>query len=400
MRRVIEVLKPLGTARVATALPVAVGVVVAWLGALMSSSGAGEGAVTTALALVSLAWAVELYGVPWPRWAFIAAVTVPAAFLHGTPQAIHIPLLIVPMVGWLGYTSTTRWGLVALAVSLANLLPYMFGQNVLFLPWTAATVFIWLASRGLARQERLLAELRAAQDDLAGEAAAAERRRIAGEIHDVVAHSLAVMVLHLTGARMLLQRDGADARAVAAIAEAESQGRQSLEDVRRTVGLLREEAPGGTALPLPRATDLPALVGQYRAAGLAVSLDAEGALGELPASTGLALYRIVQEALANVVKHAPGSNASVELTVGAAARLRVRNSLPTAWIGPTETCGHGVAGMRERAELLGGQVTAGREDGAWVVEATLPLARPEGESVEPEPEAAPREVVVGDGVAG
>src|SRR3712207_4855646 len=114
---------------------------------------------------------------------------------------------------------------------------------------------------------RSLVELRATQATLAREAQAAERRRIAREIHDVAAHSLTVTMLQLTGARLLLQRVGGDPRAIEAIGEAERLGRQSLDDVRRTVGLLADASPDAATAPLPGGADLGRLVGQYREAG-------------------------------------------------------------------------------------------------------------------------------------
>jgi signal transduction histidine kinase len=374
---------PLRTARAGTAALVAVGVVLTWLSSLSSPNPADAPTVMTALAVVAVAWAVELLGVGWPRPLFPAAVMLPITALHETPQAGYTPLLLLPAVAWLGYAARRRWGVLALVLGLLNLTPYAADRGVHVLPWTCATVVVWLASRGLATQDRLLGRLRAAQEDLAQRAAEEERRRIAGEIHDVVAHSLAVMVLHLTGARMVLQRDGADPRAIAAIVEAESQGRRSLDDVRRTVGILRADRDAAAAVtPLPTLAELPALVAQYRAAGLDAALSVEGDLTAVPGSAGLALYRIAQEALANVVKHAPGAPAAVDLVVGPELRLRVRNPL-AAGDGPRGT-GLGLAGMEERARLLGGALTAGPTDGAWAVECVVP-----GKTTAPAPAPSP-----------
>jgi signal transduction histidine kinase len=138
--------------------------------------------------------------------------------------------------------------------------------------------------------------------------------------------------------------------------------------VRRTLGLLREHSES-TAAPLPAVADIERLVEEYRAAGLHVELRRNGALNDLPAATGLALYRIVQEALANTVKHAPGANVCVVLEVDRGVRLRISNGLTRA---ATETGGHGLEGMRERARSLGGSLQAGPVDGEWLVECTIP----------------------------
>jgi signal transduction histidine kinase len=219
----------------------------------------------------------------------------------------------------------------------------------------------------------LLSELREAQEGLATNAAAQERQRIAREVHDVVAHSLAVTMLHVTGARMALRRDVDEA--AEALEQAEQLGRQSLAEVRRIVGLL-QPAGAGTAAPLPGAGDVPALVEQFRHAGLDVELHIDGDVDGVPASSGLAIYRIAQESLTNVVKHAPGTVADVRLAIdNGTVTLAVRNRQTSrAMTSPDVGSGMGVPGMRRRAESLGGVFRAGangRGD-AWYVEAALP----------------------------
>lgn len=287
-------------------------------------------------------------------------------------------------------------------MTLIGALSYLFdGDLEGWLAVSAGLVCGWLMVRGLRRQERLVAQLQAAQAHLSRQAAAAERRRIAGEVHDVAAHSLAVTMLHLTGARLLLQRSGADSRAVEALAEAERQGRRSLDDVRRAVGLLgaapedfqKGDSLGwtGVAAPWSGGGELLALVDQYRAASLAVTLRLTGNLGQLPAPVATALHRTLQGALANAVKHAPGAEVAVELEIGAAARLRVQNSRPApgalrtpgAAAAPSAALsdgatglgatGLGIGGMRERARLLGGTLDARPIDDGWMVECRLPL---------------------------
>jgi signal transduction histidine kinase len=203
-------------------------------------------------------------------------------------------------------------------------------------------IFAWAAGAALAKQERLIDELRAAQAQLAARAAADERQRIAREIHDVIAHSLAVTMLHLTGARMALHRDPQDAEA--ALLRAEQLGRQSLAEIRRTVGLLGHEATG-VAAPLPCAADIVPLVREFAAAGLVVDLDVSGDAEALAPSTGLGLYRIAQESLANVTKHAQ-VRASVQLNVDdGTARLRVERSA-CADASSCDLDRHGYAGCR------------------------------------------------------
>jgi signal transduction histidine kinase len=239
--------------------------------------------------------------------------------------------------------------------------------------WVLGIALAWVSGTAVRMAIELLDELQAAQADLAARAAADERQRIAREVHDVVAHSLAVMMLHVTGARMNVRRDPDEA--VAALEQAELLGRQSLGEVRRIVGLLQPEG-SGTASALPTAAELPALVERFHDAGLDVVMTVDGDLARITASSGLALYRIAQESLTNVSKHAPGVQALVHVDVSnGTVHLAVTNewsaSPPAA---STRGSGLGVPGMRDRAAALGGALSAGAtEDGrGWRVDAELP----------------------------
>jgi signal transduction histidine kinase len=238
--------------------------------------------------------------------------------------------------------------------------------------WTFAVFSAWFFGAGYRWQQSLLEQLRAAQADLADRAAADERRRIAGEIHDLVAHTLAVTVLHLSGARLALQ-DGETTEALEALTQAEKAGREAMADIRGAVGLLGGggTGPGSGGAP-PTVTDVPDLVNGYASAGLDVRLrfDLDGAM--VSATTGLAAYRIVQEALANAARHASGQPVTVEVLSGAGTlRIAVQNPLPVGWTGARE--GMGVPGMRQRAGVAGGRAEAGPADHAWRVAAELPL---------------------------
>jgi signal transduction histidine kinase len=334
------------------------------------------------LLAIGAVWLLELRGFCLPRPLFALAVAVPAALLNVAKDgaiAILFPLLAV---AWVADRGTRRESLWALGIAVLASFSYAGDGDVEgLLSVAGASVSIWLVMRGLRRERLLVSELRAAQVDLARQAALAERRRIAGEIHDVAAHSLAVTMLHLTGARLLLQRLRADGRAIEALSAAERAGRQSLDDLRRSVGLL--DGPAGTAAPLPGAADLPALVDEFRAAGMDVRLTLEGDTAALPPAVGLALYRIAHEALANAARHAPGATVDVGVAAGPTVRLRVadggaapgRALAPTPGSGGkagTSGTGHGIPGMRQRAALLGGTLSAGREGAGWVVTCALP----------------------------
>jgi signal transduction histidine kinase len=275
------------------------------------------------------------------------------------------------MVGWIAFTGRGHDGKLAAALAVVAVLGYVhYDPPDRWLPWIAGIAATWLMSRMFVVQQGLVQQLRAAQADLERNAVAAERRRIAGEIHDVAAHALALTVLHLTGVRMRVQRRGGDPDLVESIAEAERLGRQSLDDIRRTVGLLHDE-PSGTAPPLPGASDIAPLVEQYRGRGLEVELELHGQSSAIaPPATGLALYRIAQESLANAVKHAPGAGVCIQLELDGDVRLTIRNAV-TADMHNSGT-GLGLGGMRERAELLGGWLRAGPDGDGWKVECFIP----------------------------
>ena len=283
-------------------------------------------------------------------------------------------------VGWFGVAVLSGWcvlvggwalGLVHWAGAIA-----LFGVEWLWVDpdtgwgaWMAGTTFTALAALLVRHELDLVARLRAAQAGLADRARAEERNRIARELHDVIAHTLIVSQLHVTGARLAVETDPADA--ARALAEAERLGRESLAEVRRAVGLLREDADGGNVAPLPGAADLPVLVERFRSAGADVTLDTAGDAGALPAVTGLAMYRIVQESLTNAAKHAPGASVVVGVDVGPA---RVMVTVDSAG-SPGHGSGLGLLSMHERASALGGTCRAGPGGRGWLVRAELPLGR-------------------------
>jgi signal transduction histidine kinase len=217
----------------------------------------------------------------------------------------------------------------------------------------------------------LATRLREAQSGLAERVATEERARIAREVHDVIAHSMSVTMLHMTAARMALER-GKSSDALDALREAEAQGRNSLADIRLTVGLLGSD-DDKTALPMPTVSDLPRLVGDFRNAGLEVELDMSGDIAAIAPAAGLNIYRIAQESLTNVSRYAQGSRTTLELNVTEnEIRMRVRN---TAGNGakPTQTGnGLGIRGMIERAATLGGSLAAGPDSEGWLVSLTAP----------------------------
>jgi signal transduction histidine kinase len=181
-------------------------------------------------------------------------------------------------------------------------------------------------------------------------------------------------MLQVTSARHVLRRD-VDA-AEEALRSAEEVGRRSMQELRRTVTLLRSDDDAGVAAPVPTASEIPALVDQARAGGLAVELRTQGDLSRVPPGVGLAVFRIAQEALANAARHAPRARTMLGLEL-ANGRLE----LLAETIGPLvaqsaserERPHYGLIGMQERATALGGEFTAGPTRDGWRVRCELPV---------------------------
>jgi signal transduction histidine kinase len=209
------------------------------------------------------------------------------------------------------------------------------------------------------------------REQLARIAVHEERASIARELHDIVAHSVSVMLVGVRGARDVL-RSAPDA-AEDTLAQVERSGEQSLVELRRILALLREPEHAAESHPQPSLAELSDLVGSYRAAGLPVRLELLGEPMPLPSGVELSVYRIVQEALTNALKHSDPTSVTVTLAFRD-ARLElevVDDGRPTLG---AATTGHGFIGMRERVALLGGQLETGqREGGGFRVAAQLPV---------------------------
>jgi signal transduction histidine kinase len=216
------------------------------------------------------------------------------------------------------------------------------------------------------RAERLERE----RDQQTALAAAAERARIAGEMHDIVAHHLAVIIALSDGAAAASA--ASPERAVEVMRTVSATGRRALADTRRLLGVLGED--GDNRRPVPDLAGLDALVSDVRAAGLPVSYEVQGRAAELPAGAQLAVYRLVQEALTNTLKHAgSGASAVVRLRyLDGEVRVDVEDDGAGAPALPMIGSGRGLAGMRERVNAYGGRVDSGpRRPSGWRVSASL-----------------------------
>jgi signal transduction histidine kinase len=238
---------------------------------------------------------------------------------------------------------------------------------------TTLAVAPWLFGRIVrARHLRLVAAERE-QEQRARIAVGDERARIARELHDVVAHSVGVIVLQAEGARRVFERDPERARE--ALESIERTARTALADMRSSLGVLRREDDERALAPQPGVDDLNGLIEEARAGGLTVELALEGEPVPLPPAIDLSAYRIVQEALTNVIKHAGAARALVTVRyLDDELKLEVADDGAGPPVGAANGSGLGIVGMRERVEAHGGRLHAGAgTDGGFLVRASLPL---------------------------
>jgi signal transduction histidine kinase len=227
--------------------------------------------------------------------------------------------------------------------------------------------FLKQSRDGQNQNELLLAQLEDARDQQTRAAAIAERGRIAGELHDVLAHSLSGAAIQLQGARKLADREHATRALSDAIDRATELVKSGLADARQAVGALRGDG-------LPTLRQLPSLIDSYRAdLNLEVTLRIQGAARTLPADLGLALYRGAEEALTNVARYAPSACATVTVRYDHdCTRLLVDNSISASPSRHGMGGGRGLEGMRERIERAGGTMSAGPTAHGWRVEIEVP----------------------------
>ncbi|MFZ6004903.1 MAG: sensor histidine kinase [Actinomycetota bacterium] len=322
--------------------------------------------------------------------AFVLRAVVPRLYAEIFAIAVIVPVgLVIAQQGHLEgmffavtlVTLYTAWHLgvsarSAVIVAAAAATPWLVSQvlggsdAIGWMAWSSATLFTFGLGMGLRTQERVIAELEEAREALAQQAVAEERRRIARDLHDLAGHTLAAVLLHVTGARHVLRRDVDEAER--ALLDAEAVGRASLDQIRATVAALRTDEHG-TDPSLAGSADLADLVEEYQRAGLRIDLRIATDVADLTGPVGTALHRIAREALANVARHAPRNAVEVVLAgEGCGVLLRVSDhGRPAAQ--PERGTGHfGLIGMQERARALGGELSAGPTANGWTVSAVMP----------------------------
>ena len=314
------------------------------------------------------------YGERLPRRTSIALLVFVIAgslLWYALPESVLIVLPFWASRVAVRYHQAGRneWVVVALAVLGASVPVYVSTRSVPGAAGTAlgVTALILASINRQRREEQIegmevsLARKQAAIEEHSRAAALAERARIARDVHDVLAHSLAGLSLSLQGAQLMLVRDGASSEAIEQVTRAQGLAAEGLAEARRAVAALREDA-------VPDVRALGDLVTAYRLeSGATADFEVEGEVRALPAEVMSTLYRTAQEALANTRKHAPGAPVEVKLCYADEVRLTIedRQGRPPGRAAPG---GYGLLGMRERADLIGGSLEAGPTSDGWRVE--------------------------------
>ena len=357
-------------------------------GALMLTMVAGRGGRSEGrqLLIPLLAWVLVVFLRRWPL-PLLGVVTAAAGMVTATGAASLPVGVVLGLALYFSVLRLPRPRSIALAVAVAAALGVAVVYSALavraampageatdnFVPLAGA----WFIADSVAARRRYQAGLAAQAERERGTEIREERVRIAREMHDVVAHALAVITVQAGVGRCLAGERPEEASS--ALGSIETISRTAQDELRVVLGLLRDEDAGTAPLaPAPRLIDVEDLADTVRASGVPVELRTSGTDRQLSPSLELSIYRVMQEALTNIVKHAPGARAMAELTVSAGkVRLDVRDDGgPCVGQAPPagEGTGHGITGMRERIGAFGGWLVAGPAvGGGFQVTAEIPI---------------------------
>ncbi|WP_375387942.1 sensor histidine kinase [uncultured Amnibacterium sp.] len=327
--------------------------------------------VTVPLLVLALApWVVQAAGRAIPTMLFALASLLPVVAIL-VVEGLNASVFFGTAALCLLTSRADRVWRVALAAAVGVALP--FTSLLSPVPFDPGNIYFAIGDLvGVAMgvllgySGRLSAELRAADARLAAVRTQQERTALARDVHDLVAHSLTVVVLHISGSRLLLRTD--PAKAEEALEQAERVCRESLDGIREVVGLLRTDGE-----PRSGSADLTRLAETYRAAGVDVVLAVDERTAELSLFLRGLLYRVAQESLANAARYrADGSTVEVTATIDVeAVTLRIANAVASRH--GEGAGGYGLTGLREQVVTSGGRLSSGLVDGRWVVECRMPL---------------------------
>src|SRR4051795_11118510 len=339
------------------------------------------------VAVLALGWTLPFaFRARYPLWAPIVACFFLAAFALTAPErsitnltmpfvaalAAAVSLGLVPdrrlsVAGWAAVIATAA---VVDSQSGSAYSDFFWTTLILTLAWFFGSALGTRTEQARELSERVEAAERA-RATAADRATSEERARIARELHDVVAHSVSVMVVQTSGVRRLLKDE--QHREREALLSVEQIGRQALTEMRRMLGVMRSGEETPALAPQPGLQHLDRLIAQVEEAGMPVTLRVEGDRPELSPGVDLSAYRIVQEGLTNALKHAKGARAEVLVRyIDTSVELEIADDGPGLPGG--DGGGHGLVGMRERVALYGGTIDAGpRDGGGFVLRAQLPV---------------------------
>lgn len=353
---------------------------------------AAERPVRTAILALIAAAAMVLRTAQPVVCLLITVSLVLVAHIPGTGLTLTAALVVGCLLA-LGSVGRLCRDAVSIAGAVGTVTVFVVGAAFAGRPWDVVVALIacgaaWVAGHILRRESirsaqlsSFAAELVASRESQALEAVRAERIRMARELHDTVAHTVSVMTLQVGGVRRRLDRDPTSQAERDVLLDVEGLGREAVAELHRMLDVLRspnEDTSNESSralTPQPRLADLDQLASRLRAAGVPVELKIEGSARQLPAGFELAGYRVVQEALTNVLKHSPGATALVHVAyTEKSLELVVQDNGPAADVAAAERTGLGLTGIRERVALYGGQVETGPTGKGFRVRVTLPVA--------------------------
>jgi signal transduction histidine kinase len=299
--------------------------------------------------------------VMWGEWAPFLVAAYSLAIAHG------------------GRADVLSFGLAGIGyVVMSWRFPAAFGASAAAIMWFGPLVLAILVGHLIGRLRvdsadlvRRADELEQRRDEDAQRAVGEERQRIARELHDVIAHNVSIMVVQASAAENVLDTDAPAVRS--ALGNVQTAGREALEEMKLLLDVLRDTDETGERAPVPSLRRLDALLAPLRESGMDLEVETHGLDRRLPSSVDVSAYRVLQEALTNALRHAPGAPVQVCVQVEpAVVRLEVRNGGNGADVAVGQ--GHGLRGIRERTVLHGGHLHAGPQpEGGFVVRAELPI---------------------------